>query len=104
MQGLSPEVVPSTFPETLSHADFEDAAQYCAATSSAKAVEVYERLVIASPEDPPDLVLGADTIVVLPSPLNTILEKPQNVIDQIQMLEDCNDSTVTIITAVTLGE
>jgi hypothetical protein len=34
--GLKPEVVPSTFPETLSHGDFEDAGQYCVATGTAK--------------------------------------------------------------------
>lgn len=34
--GLQPEVVPSTFPEELSHADYDDASQYCVATCSAK--------------------------------------------------------------------
>lgn len=59
---------------------------------------------IGAPEDPPDIVIGADTIVVLPGPSSVILEKPRNVLDQIQMLEDCNGSTVKIITAITLGE
>lgn len=72
-------------------------------TNDQQAVEVYESLVTKSPEDPPDLVIGADTIVVLPAPSNLILEKPKNVLDQIQMLEDCNGCTVKIITAVTLG-
>lgn len=34
--GLKPEIVPSTFPETLSHGDFDDAGQYCVATGTAK--------------------------------------------------------------------
>ncbi|ORY64775.1 inosine triphosphate pyrophosphatase-like protein [Leucosporidium creatinivorum] len=100
--GLKPEIVPSTFPETLSHGDFEDAGQYCVATGTAKAVEVYEKLVHESPEDPPDLVIGADTIVVLPPPSLAILEKPRNEADQMGMLQDYNGSTVSVITAVTL--
>lgn len=34
--GLAPEVVPSTFPEELSHGDYEDAGQYAVATATAK--------------------------------------------------------------------
>lgn len=67
---------------------------------------MYQRLVRDSPEDPPDLVISADTIVVL-SP-NTaheiILEKPKNELDQLGMLEDLNDNKVEVMTAVTLGE
>lgn len=97
-------MVPSTFPELLSHGDFEDAGQYCVATATAKAVEVYEKLVQESPEDPPDLVIGADTVVVLPPPSLSTLEKPRNEADQMGMLQDYNGSTVSVITAVTLGK
>ncbi|KAL8287597.1 hypothetical protein RQP46_003455 [Phenoliferia psychrophenolica] len=100
--GLAPEVVPSTFPEKLSHADYPDAGQYAVATATAKGVEVYERLVQLNPEDPPDLVISADTIVVLPPPSSSILEKPRNIVDQYSMLQDYNGSTVEVITAVTL--
>ncbi|KAI5478934.1 acetylserotonin o-methyltransferase-like protein [Pseudohyphozyma bogoriensis] len=100
--GLSPEVVPSTFAEDYSHADFEDAEQYATATCTAKGVEVYERLVAANPEDPPDLVIAADTVVVLPPPSLAILEKPKNKADQMGMLQDYNGSWVNVVTAVTL--
>ncbi|KAK4700910.1 hypothetical protein P7C70_g5332, partial [Phenoliferia sp. Uapishka_3] len=92
--GLNPEVVPSTFPEKLSHGDYPDAAEYAVATATAKGVEVYERLVSQSPEDPPELVISADTIVVLPPPSLSILEKPRNIVDQYGMLQDYNGSTV----------
>ncbi|KAK4055806.1 hypothetical protein OIO90_003059 [Microbotryomycetes sp. JL221] len=95
--GLEPRVVPSTFPETLSHGDFEEPGQYCA-------VEVYEKLVAQSPEDPPDLVIGADTIVVLSGQSPIILEKPRNEADQLRMLQDYNGQTVSVITAVTLTQ
>jgi hypothetical protein len=45
-QGLAPEVVPSSFPENLSPADFENIHEYPVATATHKAVEVYERLVV----------------------------------------------------------
>ncbi|KAM0786577.1 hypothetical protein ACM66B_002033 [Microbotryomycetes sp. NB124-2] len=100
--GLDPRVVPSNFPELLSHADFDEPGQYCVATATAKAVEVYEKLVKEAPDDPPDLVIGADTIVVLPGQNPTILEKPRNEQDQLNMLQDYNGQTVSVITAVTL--
>ncbi|KAK4046799.1 hypothetical protein OIV83_005794 [Microbotryomycetes sp. JL201] len=100
--GLEPRVVPSNFPELLSHADFDEPGQYCVATATAKAVEVYEKLVKEAPEDPPDLVIGADTIVVLPGQTPTILEKPNNEQDQLNMLQDYNGQTISVITAVTL--
>lgn len=102
--GLAPEVIPSTFPETLSHSLFENAGEYCSATSSSKGVDVYQRLVREDDENPPDLVIAADTVVVLSSATSyTILEKPRNIIDQMGMLQDLNGSQASIITAVTLG-
>jgi len=43
--GLTPEIVPSNFPETLPHSSFDDLHEYAVATATHKAVEVYERLV-----------------------------------------------------------
>ncbi|CEQ41158.1 SPOSA6832_02836 [Sporobolomyces salmonicolor] len=100
--GLSPEVVPSSFPETLSHADFEDPAQYAVATGTEKAIDVYEKLVREAPEDPPDLVIGADTIVILAGPNPTILEKPRSKADQMDMLESYSGAQVQVVTGVTL--
>ena len=45
-KGLEPEIVPSTFDETLPQSSFEDIHEYPVATASQKAVEVYERLVV----------------------------------------------------------
>ncbi|TNY20988.1 Maf/Ham1 [Rhodotorula diobovata] len=100
--GLAPRVVPSTFPETLSHAEFDDPAQYAAATGCAKAVEVYEQLVRESPDDAPDMVIGADTVVILVGPDPLILEKPLNKEDQLKMLESYQDAVVEVATGVTV--
>lgn len=56
--GLAPEVIPSTFEETLALSQFEDIHEYPVATATQKAVEVYERLVREDPENGPDLVIG----------------------------------------------
>ncbi|GAA5879795.1 hypothetical protein JCM16303_004183 [Sporobolomyces ruberrimus] len=100
--GLEPEIVPSTFPETLSHADFDDLTQYPVATGTEKAVEVYEKLVRENPEDPPDLVIGADTVVLLAGPSPAILEKPQNKVDQMDMLRSYRGEQVQVVTGVTI--
>lgn len=56
------------------------------------------------PENPPDLVISADTIVLLPSETtdNTarILEKPGSKVANMDMLEDQNGKTVKVITGV----
>lgn len=86
---------------------------------------MYEKLVAAEKEegDAPDLVIGgeviertcrrtlsdphvvaADTVVVLPAPSFSILEKPRTKADQLGMLQDYQGSTVSVITAVTLGD
>ncbi|GAA5986113.1 hypothetical protein JCM11641_004715 [Rhodosporidiobolus odoratus] len=100
--GLAPRVVPSTFPETLSHSDYEDPAQYAVATGAAKAVEVYEKLVEENPEDPPDLVIGADTVVIIPGPEPIILEKPGSKAEQLKMLESYSGQSVQVVTGVTV--
>ncbi|GAA6059005.1 hypothetical protein JCM10212_001715 [Sporobolomyces blumeae] len=101
--GLKPEIVPSAFPETLSHADFaDDPSQYAVYTGSEKAVEVYEKLVRENPEDPPDLVIGADTVVLLNGPSPAILEKPENKVDQMDMLKSYSDAAVQVVTGVTI--
>ncbi|GAA5829988.1 hypothetical protein JCM3766R1_006728 [Sporobolomyces carnicolor] len=102
LYGLAPEIVPSTFPETLSHADFDDLTQYPVATGTEKAVEVYEKLVRQNPEDPPDLVIGADTVVLLAGPSPAILEKPQNEADQMDMLRSYRGEQVQVVTGVTI--
>ncbi|EIW57973.1 Maf/Ham1 [Trametes versicolor FP-101664 SS1] len=115
--GLAPEVVPSTFEETLPFGGFQDPHEYPVATASHKAVEVYERLVTEDPDDAPDLVIAADT-VVLTHPLpglssiprfedeapfpQDILEKPIDKDDNMRMLLDLNGGVCEVVTGVSI--
>jgi septum formation protein len=136
-QGLAPEVVPSAFAEDLSASSFEDIHEYPASTAMHKAVEVYERLVVrsvatttfpehfsigpilqrADPENGPDFVIGADTVVLthaqpvssdiayseMPSVCQELLEKPDSKSDNLRMLQDLNGSVCEVVTGVSLG-
>ena len=87
-------VLPSTFPETLPHAEHTPAS-YVATTARAKAVEVYERC-----SGQCDLLIAADTIVV--SEEGVIVEKPRDAADAVRMLAALSGRTHTVITAVVL--
>ncbi|KAH9838732.1 Maf/Ham1 [Rhodofomes roseus] len=113
--GLSPEIVPSTFEETLPASSFEDIHEYPVATATHKAVEVYEKLVRENPDDAPDLVIGADTVVLThPSPglssmpadiplgLQDLLEKPADKADNYRMLLDLNGGMCEVVTGVSV--
>lgn len=114
--GLAPEVVPSTFAEDLGPSSFENIHEYPVATATHKAVEVYERLVRADPENGPDLVIGADTVVLthaqplssdvayseLPGVHQELLEKPESKADNLRMLQDMNGSVCEVVTGVSL--
>jgi len=114
--GLAPEVAPSTFAEDLSSTSFEDIHEYPVATATHKAVEVYERLVLADPENGPDLVIGADTVVLThaqpissdvayseqPNVRQELLEKPEDKSDNLRMLQDLNGSVCEVVTGVSL--
>ncbi|KIO16730.1 hypothetical protein M407DRAFT_85682 [Tulasnella calospora MUT 4182] len=112
--GINPDIIPSTFEETLSHTDYPNVYEYSVATATEKAVEVYERLVHDDPENPPDLVIAADTVVlsrIEPATSNLgaglehdirpeILEKPTSKADNLRMLLDMNGrSFFPILTA-----
>ncbi|VDC04933.1 unnamed protein product [Peniophora sp. CBMAI 1063] len=114
--GLSAEIVPSTFAEDLSPAEFEDIHEYPVATATHKAVEVYERLVATNPDDPPDLVIGADTVVLthakpstsdvayseLPQIQQELLEKPDSKAENLRMLLELNGAVCEVVTGVTV--
>ncbi|KIJ14349.1 hypothetical protein PAXINDRAFT_115991 [Paxillus involutus ATCC 200175] len=111
--GLEPEIVPSTFAENLPLSSFEQIHGYPVATAMHKAVQVYEKLVNESPDDPPDLVIGADTVVfthALPSTTvemetgtrQELLEKPTSKEDNLRMLQDLNWSVCEVVTGVFL--
>ncbi|KAI0328257.1 Maf/Ham1 [Cubamyces sp. BRFM 1775] len=115
--GLAPEIVPSTFEETLPFGGFQDPHEYPVATATHKAVEVYERLVNENPDDAPDLVIAADTVVLthpppglsstprfvdeLPPPQD-ILEKPTDKEDNMRMLLDLNGGVCEVVTGVSV--
>ncbi|KAI0833844.1 Maf/Ham1 [Trametes gibbosa] len=116
--GLAPEVIPSTFEETLPFGGFQDVHEYPVATASQKAVEVYERLVNQDPDDAPDLVIAADTVVLthpMPGlssiprfvdeapPPQDILEKPTDKEDNMRMLLDLNGGVCEVVTGVTIA-
>ncbi|KAF5367001.1 hypothetical protein D9758_003984 [Tetrapyrgos nigripes] len=115
--GLAPEIVPSSFEEDLPPHSFQDIHEYPVATASYKAVEVYERLVEQDPDDPPDLVIAADTIVlthaqpstsetgysVLPQISQELLEKPASKQDNLRMLLDLNGGVCEVVTGVTIA-
>jgi len=114
--GLTPEVIPSTFVEDLPISSFPDIHEYPVSTATHKAVEVYERLVRENPEDGPDLVIGADTVVlthaqpstsnvsysVLPEINQELLEKPTSKQDNLRMLLDLNGGVCEVVTGVTV--
>ncbi|KAI6098142.1 Maf Ham1 [Pisolithus sp. B1] len=83
------------------------------ATTTQKAVEVYQRLVEADPDDPPVLVIGADTIVfthALPATAlemetgtrQELLEKPTSRADNLRMLLDVNGGVCEVVSGVSL--
>ncbi|KAG1767911.1 Maf Ham1 [Suillus occidentalis] len=111
--GLSPEIVPSKFAEDLPFSSFDDIHEYPVSTATQKAVEVYQRLLTDAPDDPPDLVIGADTVVfthALPSTTiememgvqQELLEKPSSKGDNMRMLMDLNGGVCEVVTGVSL--
>ncbi|KAF4613442.1 hypothetical protein D9613_008148 [Agrocybe pediades] len=112
--GIAPDIVPSTFAEDLDIRDFAQAHEYPVATATQKAVEVYERLVQEQPDDAPDLVIAADTVVLthaqpvtsdtsyslLPDTHQELLEKPSSKEDNLRMLMDLNGNVCEVVTGV----
>ncbi|KAF8963096.1 Maf-like protein [Flammula alnicola] len=112
--GLAPDIVPSMFEEDLDISEFAEPHEYPVATATHKAVEVYEKLVEQNPDDPPDLVIAADTVVlthpqpvtsdtsysILPPTNQELLEKPSSKEDNLRMLLDMNGNVCEVVTGV----
>ncbi|KAJ9120052.1 hypothetical protein QFC22_002949 [Naganishia vaughanmartiniae] len=78
LEGLKPDIVPSTFPENLPHGSYSNAyAEYPIAT----AMEVYERLILKDEENAPELVISADTVIIFPPQTNAdaIINNPSTI-------------------------
>ncbi|CAO1636228.1 unnamed protein product [Sympodiomycopsis kandeliae] len=99
--GIHPEIVPSTFEENLPKSEFVGPAafEYPVETGSRKALEVYERLMKENPEDPPDLVIAADTVVIKG---DEIMEKPLDPVDHARMIAELNDGECEVVTGVSI--
>ena len=95
-----PRVVPSTFAEDLPKGAFAAPAEYCAATARAKLCEVWCRLRRDTATPLPDLVIGADSIVV--SPTGEIFEKAESAAEAARMLTSLSGRTHQVITVLVL--
>ncbi|KAI9141378.1 Maf-like protein [Paraphysoderma sedebokerense] len=103
--GLKFEVLGSDFPETLDKSQFKRPEDYVTTNAMEKAKEVLERLKKSSKF--PDIVIGADTIVVHhhpnQTPSFTILEKAEDPAHAVSMLKSLRDSRVhSVYTGVCL--
>ncbi|XP_027715289.1 N-acetylserotonin O-methyltransferase-like protein isoform X3 [Vombatus ursinus] len=96
--GLRFEVVPSRFKETLDKASFSVPYEYAMETAKQKALEVANRMNVKDFR-PPDVVIGADTIVTVDG---LILEKPTDKQDAYNMLSRLNGKVHSVFTGVTI--
>uniref|UniRef100_A0A7S4MS62 Maf-like protein n=1 Tax=Vannella robusta TaxID=1487602 RepID=A0A7S4MS62_9EUKA len=97
--GLKFEVKVSGFAEDLDKKDFATAAGYVSKTSELKAKYIVESL--DKPDDI-DLIICADTVVVIPDEPWKILEKPSNKEEAREMIQSLSHRSHEVITAVTL--
>ncbi|XP_027289964.1 probable bifunctional dTTP/UTP pyrophosphatase/methyltransferase protein [Cricetulus griseus] len=95
LTGVPFDVVPSHFLESLPKSSFPAPPDYVLETAKQKALEVASRL--RGDPRPPDVVIGADTVVVLDG---RILEKPKDKDDAIAMLRSLSGHQHSIITGV----
>lgn len=88
--GLTVEVVPSSFQETLPKSSYSNPADYTVATAQGKAVAV-------SRSHPDSVVIGADTIVVVDG---RIMEKPADSAGAVEMLGELSGRVHHVYTGV----
>lgn len=90
---------------TLRKGDFASPAQFVMRSAQGKAEDVFDAMVGARDHKPCLLVIGADTIVVLPSSAEgaeRILEKPADASGARKMLRELAGRSHTVITGVAL--
>ena len=98
IQHLKFEVIPSTFPEDLDKAKFTPS-EYVQKNAELKALQVFESLCAEKGAKKPDLVIGADTVVVFK---DQILEKPKDAAQAKQMLSALSGNTHVVASGVCL--
>uniref|UniRef100_A0A6G1S424 N-acetylserotonin O-methyltransferase-like protein n=1 Tax=Aceria tosichella TaxID=561515 RepID=A0A6G1S424_9ACAR len=114
MIGLKFEVHTSNFEENLDKSSFSHPCEYVKENAKQKAIEVWNRLKLPDNKDglhqneasspssscnPPDLVIGADTVVTL---YDEIMEKPKDEEDAFDMLKKLSGLKHTVFTGVAL--
>jgi len=114
--GIAPDIVPSTFEENLDISEFPEVHEYPVATATYKAIQVYEKLVGENPDNAPDIVIAADTVVfthaqpitsdtaysMLPDVNQELLEKPSSKEDNLRMLLDLNGGVCEVVTGLVI--
>lgn len=95
--GVNFKVVPSTFEENLSKET--PAEKYAELTALHKARQVYTSLCSDAPQDIPDIVIGADTVV---EHQGVILEKPEDAAHAKEMLQSLSGSKHRVHTGVAI--
>ncbi|KAI9913168.1 hypothetical protein PsorP6_005625 [Peronosclerospora sorghi] len=101
-QGLTFEVMASTFEETLPKEEFSSPAEYAMETAKEKALEVFRRVArdtASGGVQRPTLVIGCDTIVVHDG---VILEKPRDEDDAFDMLTKLSKDPHDVFSGVAL--
>ena len=96
--GLKFDVVVSRFDEDLDKAKFGNGGEYAVATAQHKALEVADRL--EQEENPPFMIIGADTVVEAPD--GTIMEKPKDEAEATNMLLSLQGVSHQVHTGVSL--
>lgn len=108
MIGLKFEVHTSNFEENLDKSSFSHPCEYVKENAKQKAIEVWNRLKLPDKKDgyqnddssnPPDLIIGADTVVTL---YDEIMEKPKDEEDAFDMLKKLSGLKHTVFTGVAL--
>uniref|UniRef100_A0A224Z3W3 Maf protein n=1 Tax=Rhipicephalus zambeziensis TaxID=60191 RepID=A0A224Z3W3_9ACAR len=97
MLGFRYDVVASNFEENLDKSAFASPAEYCVRTAEGKARDVAR--VLQEKNEPVDLVIGADTIVVKG---NMLYEKPKDSSDAERMLNELSGQGHIVQTGVAL--
>lgn len=98
--GLDFTVMVPDFAEDVDKSSCRDAEDYVSRTCKFKAQEVAIRVSLHNRIVPTDIIIAADTIVVLD---DTILEKPSSVENAIAMLSNLSGRQHRVLTAVTIA-
>ncbi|KAI9026436.1 N-acetylserotonin O-methyltransferase-like protein-like protein [Phycomyces nitens] len=95
--GLEFDVVTTLAPDENNPANYKTSEEYVADTALMKAVEVFERCKTEKDLEEADIVIGADTVVVIQ---DKILEKPRSEQEALRMIDQLSGKTHRVLTAV----